>query len=84
MEASAFRYIPNTFKVKVSTPVRWEIIDRGVSRCTDAIIVPGLFPEEIKIVRGTTTVKEFTPTRTGRFKFTCWMGMVSGVIEVVP
>jgi len=27
--------------------------------------------------------KEFTPTKVGRFRFTCSMGMYSGTIEVV-
>ncbi len=84
MEAFSFQYTPHSFRVKVNVPVQWRIIDRGVSRCTDAIVAPELFPDEIPIKRGEVTVKEFTPTKIGKFKFTCWMGMVSGVIEVVP
>ncbi|NSW76415.1 MAG: sulfite exporter TauE/SafE family protein [Candidatus Atribacteria bacterium] len=82
MEASAFGYSPNYFKVRVSTPVRWEIIDKGTSGCTNAIISPELFEGEIKLSPGKTAVKEFIPQKVGKFKFTCWMGMVSGIIEV--
>jgi plastocyanin domain-containing protein len=32
---------------------------------------------------GQTSVKEFTPTKPGKYKFSCWMGMISGIIEVV-
>ncbi|OGZ34716.1 MAG: hypothetical protein A2174_01470 [Candidatus Portnoybacteria bacterium RBG_13_41_18] len=29
------------------------------------------------------SIKEFTPQKAGKYKFSCWMGMVTGVIEVV-
>lgn len=82
MEASVFGYTPNYFKVRANIPVRWEIVDRGISGCTNAIIAPDLFEGELRISPGKTTVKEFVPSSVGKFKFTCWMGMVSGTIEV--
>jgi plastocyanin domain-containing protein len=63
--------------------VRWEIEDVGTSGCTNAIVAKGLFPDEIPLTPGKVSVKEFTPTRPGKYKFSCWMGMVSGIIEVV-
>ena len=30
-----------------------------------------------------TNVIKFTPEKTGNFKYTCWMGMISGKIKVV-
>ena len=30
-----------------------------------------------------TNVIEFTPEKTGNFKYTCWMGMINGKIKVV-
>ncbi len=83
MDASASAYTPNFFRVRAGVPVRWEITDRGVSGCTNAIIARGLLPDLVPLQAGGTTVTEFTPTREGRYKFSCWMGMVSGVIEVV-
>lgn len=83
MEASAQGYKPNYFKVKVGLPVRWEITDSGTSGCTNAIISRGLFEGEIRLTPGQVSVKEFTPQKPGRYKFSCWMGMVTGVIEVV-
>jgi len=83
MKASSYGYEPNYFKVKVGVPVRWEIEDVGTSGCTNAIISKGLFPDEIPLTPGQTSIKEFTPTKPGKYKFSCWMGMVSGVIEVV-
>ncbi len=83
MDALAFGYKPNYFKVKVGIPVRWEIEDKGTSGCTNAIISRSLFDGEIKLTPGQTSIKEFTPEKPGRYIFSCWMGHISGVIEVV-
>ncbi|BDQ04608.1 MAG: hypothetical protein KatS3mg084_0126 [Candidatus Dojkabacteria bacterium] len=83
MNASSYEYEPNYFKVKVGIPVRWEIKDIGTSGCTNAIVSKTLFPDEISLTPGQISVKEFTPTKPGKYKFSCWMGMVSGTIEVV-
>jgi len=83
MDASASGYKPNYFKVLAGVPVKWEIIDKGTSGCTNAIISKELFSGEIALTPGQTSVKEFTPAKPGKYKFSCWMGMVSGIIEVV-
>ncbi|OGZ17597.1 MAG: hypothetical protein A2V72_02350 [Candidatus Nealsonbacteria bacterium RBG_13_37_56] len=83
MEASSSGYKPNYFKVLAGVPVKWEITDKGTSGCTNAIISKGLFSGEIALTPGQTSVKEFTPAKPGKYKFSCWMGMVSGTIEVV-
>ena len=83
MEASSRGYQPNYFKIKAGIPVRWEITDTGTNGCTNAVISRSLFSGEISLTPGKTSVKEFTPEKPGKYKFSCWMGMVSGVIEVV-
>lgn len=83
MDASASGYSPNYLKVRVGIPVRWEITDKGTSGCTNAVISKDLFEGNIPLTLGQTSVKEFTPEKVGKYKFSCWMGMVSGVIEVV-
>ncbi len=83
MDASSYGYSPNYFKVKVGVPVRWEITDKGTSGCTNAVISKGLFDDEIKLTPGQTSIKEFIPEKPGKYKFSCWMGMVSGIIEVI-
>jgi len=83
MDASSRGYSPNYFKVKVGIPVRWEITDKGTSGCTNAVISKNLFEGEIPLILSQTSVKEFTPEKPGKYKFSCWMGMVSGIIEVV-
>lgn len=83
MEASAYGYNPDYFKVRAGIPVRWEINDTGTSGCTNAVLSRGLFDGQIELTPGETSVKEFTPTTPGKYKFSCWMGMISGIIEVV-
>jgi len=83
MSASSGGYDPDYFQVKVNIPVRWEITDTGTSGCTNAVISPSLFDGQIKLTPGQTSIKEFTPLKTGQFKFSCWMGMITGTIEVI-
>jgi len=83
MEANSFGYSPNYFKVRVNVPVRWEIIDTGTSGCTNAIISRSLFTGSIQLTPGQTSIKEFVPKSPGKYKFSCWMGMISGTIEVI-
>lgn len=83
MNASTSGYSPSYFKVLAGIPVRWEIADTGTSGCTNAVIAKSLFSGNIPLTPGQTSVKEFTPTTVGRYKFSCWMGMISGMIDVV-
>ena len=83
MEASARGYKPNYFKVRVNVPVRWEITDTGTSGCTNAVISNNLFSGAIQLTPGKISVKEFTPTKIGKYKFSCWMGMITGIIEAI-
>lgn len=83
MNASSSGYSPSYFKVKAGVPVRWEITDIGTSGCTNAIISSSLFAGQISLTPGQVSVKEFTPEKPGRYKFSCWMGMVSGIMDVV-
>ncbi|MGW8184564.1 MAG: urease accessory protein UreH domain-containing protein [Candidatus Moraniibacteriota bacterium] len=83
MEASSSGYSPNKFKVRADVPVRWEITDTGTSGCTNAIIAKSLFEGEISLTPGKTSIQEFTPKKAGKYKFSCWMGMVTGTIEVI-
>lgn len=82
MDASSRGYSPSYFKVKAGIPVRWEITDTGTSGCTNAIIADGLLKGQINLSRGKVAVQEFTPTTPGKYQFSCWMGMISGIIEV--
>lgn len=82
MEANSFGYMPKKFTVKANHLVKWEIYNNGASGCTNAVQAPGLVDGYLQLKEGLNTF-EFTPTKTGTFKFTCWMGMVPpGTITV--
>ena len=83
MKASASGYSPKYFKVRAGVPIRWEVTDTGTSGCTNAIISRSLFDGQIDLTPGKTSVKEFTVQKSGKYKFSCWMGMVVGVMEVM-
>ena len=83
MNASASGYSPNYFKVKAGMPVSWEITDIGTSGCTNAVVAQGLFSDRVNLESGQTVVKKFTPTKPDKYQFSCWMGMVTGTIEVI-
>jgi uncharacterized protein len=83
MSADASGYAPNAFRVRAGVPVRWEITDTGTSGCTNAVIARSFFSGAVELHHGQTSVVEFTPEQAGRYKFSCWMGMVSGYVDVV-
>lgn len=83
MDASSQGYKPNYLKVRAGVPVRWEITDKGTSGCTNAIISKSLFDGSISLTPGQVSVKEFTPSKPGKYRFSCWMGMVTGIMEVI-
>jgi plastocyanin domain-containing protein len=47
------------------------------------VIAKDLFDGEIRLTPGRTSRREFTVDKPGRYKFSCWMGMVTGVMNVV-
>lgn len=84
MTATASGYTPNYFKINAGQKIRWEIFDQGSSGCTNAIIARSFFSEPINLVPGTVSIREFVaPSTPGKYRFSCWMGMISGTIEVI-
>lgn len=84
MVAYSSKDVPNYFKVRVGIPVRWEITtDSSASGCNSAIISSGLFLGSIDLNPGQVSIKEFTPQKIGKYRFSCQMGMISGIIEVI-
>ena len=84
MDATSTGYSPSSFTIKAGLPTRWEVTDKGTAGCTNAVISRTLFTGQINLVPGTTSVKEFTaPAVPGTYRFSCWMGMISGTIEVI-
>lgn len=79
LESGAYPHIT----VKKGDPVRW-LIDApegSINGCNNALSIPdyGITYE----FKPGENVIEFTPTKTGTSRVTCWMGMIEGSITVV-
>lgn len=80
MTANASGYTPNVFYVQKNVPVKWVINGEQLTSCNNAIVVPSMDIEK-KLVPGENIIN-FTPGDKD-VNFSCWMGMISGVIKVV-
>jgi hypothetical protein len=69
--------------VQAGTPVKW-IIDApqgSINGCNNRMIIPE-YNMEYEFKTGENTI-EFTPTKTGTFSYSCWMGMIRSDITVL-
>ena len=80
MTVSNKGFTPNAFYVQKGIPVKWIIDGKEINTCNNAIIVPSL-NKEMKINKGE-NILEFMPEDKD-MNFSCWMGMINGVIKVV-
>jgi len=78
---SSGRYEPIT--VQKGIPVKWTIKaqQRDINGCNNEMIIPK-FNKSKKLEAGDNVI-EFTPTETGTFAYSCWMGMIRSKITVV-
>lgn len=69
--------------VQKDVPVKWIIkAEAGsINGCNNSIVVPKFNIQQDLAVGD--TVIEFTPTSSGTFPFSCWMGMIRSKITVV-
>ncbi|MDR3353817.1 MAG: sulfite exporter TauE/SafE family protein [Synergistaceae bacterium] len=69
--------------VKAGTPVRWNLYAEAgsINGCNGAIVIPEYNIE--KRLQVGDNIIEFTPARAGKFRYSCWMGMIRGTITVV-
>lgn len=80
MTADNNGYAPNSFYVQKGIPVRWIIDGKEMNSCNNAIVAREL-NLEWKLRKGE-NIKEFIPGDKD-INFSCWMGMIRGVIKVV-
>ena len=75
------RYEPIT--VQKGIPVKWIIQAEAadINGCNNEIVVPK-FNIQAKLEPGDNVI-EFTPTESGTFAYSCWMGMIRSKITVV-
>lgn len=77
---SSGRYTPIT--VQEGVPVKWTIVAdaKSINGCNNQIIIPE-YDIKQKLVAGENVI-EFTPNDTGKFGYSCWMGMIRSSITV--
>lgn len=73
-------YLPIT--VKANIPVKWTIVmdEEDITGCNRQLRIPE-YDITIDLQPGDNIV-EFTPTATGSFPYSCWMGMIQSEITV--
>lgn len=79
MTADNNGYTPNAFYVQKGIPVKWIITGNQINSCNNAVAVPSLNIQ--KTLKSGENIIEFTP-KDGDINFSCWMGMIRGVIKV--
>jgi uncharacterized protein len=73
-------YSPSRVAARAGVPTRLVLRSVGADGCTSAIVFPTLSLERMLPENGDTEIN-VGPLRPGRHRFTCSMGMYSGVIE---
>lgn len=77
-----YRGYPN-ITVQKGTPVEFNIQadSRMLNSCNNRLIIPE-YGLQVALKPGDNII-EFTPTESGKFRYSCWMGMVTGRINVI-
>jgi plastocyanin domain-containing protein len=76
-------YSPDVIAVRRGSPVRLSFYRDEDAACSDTVVL-GDFGISRPLPAFETTHVEFTPTKAGRFPFTCGMGMLRGTLVVQP
>lgn len=74
-------YSPNKFTIKKGIPVKWVINSKNPNSCASVITISKMNITK-RLVSGENII-EFIPKETGALKFSCSMGMYTGVFNVV-
>jgi sulfite exporter TauE/SafE/plastocyanin domain-containing protein/copper chaperone CopZ len=80
MTADNNGYTPNAFYVQKGIPVKWIIDGKQLNSCNNAVVAQSLNIQ--KKLKSGENIIEFTPGDKD-INFSCWMGMIRGVIKVV-
>ena len=80
MEIVGGSYAPDVLQVVVGIPVEWKIWGSEFMGCAQSLVSPGL-GINTGLKPGDNTVV-FTPSKPGRYAFSCSMGMVRGTMIV--
>lgn len=80
MTADNNGYTPNAFYVQKDIPVKWIIDGKQINSCNNSVVAQSLNIQ--KKIKSGENIIEFTPENKD-INFSCWMGMIRGVIKVV-
>jgi plastocyanin domain-containing protein len=72
-------YAPSIIRVKAGSPVRLVFDRKDSGSCSDEVVLPD-FGVRRFLPTGQQTVIEVTPSKAGRYDFTCGMSMLRGAI----
>lgn len=75
-------YSPSAVSARAGIPTRLVLRTNGVQGCTRAFVLPDANIEKALPETGDTIV-DLGPLSAGRLRYTCGMGMYSGVIDVI-
>lgn len=75
-------YVPNYIQVKKDIPVELTLTTRDNYTCANYFVFSA-FNISARLQPSETRTFAFIPNKTGKFNFSCSMGMYSGVMEVV-
>lgn len=75
-------YVPNRLQVKAGVPVNLTLQTTDAYTCASDFVFPE-FNVRARLGANDSQTLTFTPTKKGRFTFTCSMGMYTGVLEVI-
>lgn len=81
MTQTSSGYSPNSFTIKKGIPVKWVVTSEDAFTCAASIVSSQLGIR--KNLAAGENIIEFTPTEAGQVRFTCSMGMYSGVFNIV-
>ena len=80
MDQTGGGYTPNTFTIKKGVPVKWIVNSIDPNTCASTIVAPSLNIRK-SLTQGE-NIFEFTPKEVGQIRFSCVMGMYTGVFNV--
>lgn len=74
-------YSPTVLYIQKGIPVKWIIQGNQINSCNGQLVIPSIGIQK-NLEQGQNVI-EFTPKGTSDINFSCWMGMLTGVIKVV-
>lgn len=82
IDVTSYGYTPKNPKVKVGVPVQLTLQTKDTYTCASSFILKA-FSIQMQLGPTDSQTVSFTPTKKGKYPFSCSMGMYTGVLEVI-